>query len=142
MVQVGTMSTQLLLQGGQPSLRSIDRLNLILKNDLLRWMSELLCCQPAGVHFCPILSIRVATTVTKQKGQQLLAFYLEIAHRRFSSAGQIPYSFMDGIRHPDRAKLSGSQQFDQGHSIAAVGFDAVARAFGNHRWRNDITNVA
>jgi hypothetical protein len=131
-----------LLQGGQPSPRGIDRLNLILKNDLLRWMRELLCCQPASVDFCPILSIREATTVTKQKGQQLSAFYLEISHRRFSGAGQIPYRLMDGIRHPDRAKLSSSQQFDQGHRMAAVGFDAVASAFGNHRWRNDITNVA
>jgi hypothetical protein len=49
---------------------------------------------------------------------------------------------VDDIRHPDRAELSGSQQFDQSHSVATVGLDAVATAFRNHRWRNDITNVA
>jgi hypothetical protein len=70
-----------------------------------------------------------------------LPLYLEIAHCRLSSAGEIAYRFVNGIRHPDCAELSGSQQFDQSHGVATVGLDAVAGAFGDHRWRNDITNV-
>jgi hypothetical protein len=50
-----------------------------------------------------------------------LALYPEIAQRRLSDAGWTPYGFVGGIRDPDRAELSGPQQFDQSDSVATVG---------------------
>jgi hypothetical protein len=44
----------LLLQGGQTNLRRIDRLDLILEDDLLNRMTEFLRCQPTRVCFCPV----------------------------------------------------------------------------------------
>jgi hypothetical protein len=57
----------LLLQSQQTNLCSIDRLDLILKHDLLRGMTECLFREPARMDFCPILSAGEVPAVTKQK---------------------------------------------------------------------------
>jgi hypothetical protein len=35
-----------------------------------------------------------------------------------------------------------AQQFDQGYGIPTVGLDSITRALRNHRWRNDVADVA
>src|ERR1700751_3363209 len=59
--------TQLLLQSCQANLRDLDRLNMILENDLLRRMIESLFRQPALMHFCPVLPTREVPAMAEQE---------------------------------------------------------------------------
>jgi hypothetical protein len=79
--------TQLLLQSCQANLCRVDRLKLILENDLLRWMIEGLLRQPALMHLRPIFPTREIPIMAEQEFQQLLTLFLEIKHRHLASAG-------------------------------------------------------
>jgi uncharacterized protein YcbK (DUF882 family) len=75
--------------------------------------------------------------VPQQKRQQLLALAAQVLGGRLARANQIAHRLVKGIRHPHCGQLAGAQQPGQGHRIAPIGLDPLARLLRDQRRRHD-----
>jgi hypothetical protein len=71
-------------------LRRIDRLDLILEDDLLNRMTQFLRYQPTRVCFCPVSFAGKVPAMAKEKRQQLLPLDLQIDQWLSLDHGQDP----------------------------------------------------
>ena len=80
--------------------------------------------------------------MAQQEGEQLLALLAQILARRGPHPHQVAHRLMHRVGNPDPGQLARPQQPRQGDRVAPVGLDALARALGDQRGRNDIAAVA
>jgi hypothetical protein len=133
---------QLLFQPPQPRQRLFDCLERVLEHDLLGRMREALARQPAPVRQGPMLAAIEDAAVPQQKRQQLLALAAKVLSSRLARPNQIAHRLVNGIRHPHCGQLAGAQQPGQGHRIAPIGLDPLARLLRDQRRRHDRAVVA
>jgi hypothetical protein len=86
-----------------------NRIDCVLKDDLLRRVLELLIGQPAAMRHGPVPTGLEDAPMPQQKRQQLLPFPAEVLGGGFASADQIAHGFVGGIRHPHRGQFAGPQ---------------------------------
>jgi hypothetical protein len=77
----------------------------------------------------------------QQKREKLLASPHELHHSIQPGPHQIPHRLVDLVRHPDGGQPAGTMLNDQLLRIPSVGFDPLARLFGNQRRRSNRTTV-
>jgi hypothetical protein len=94
------MTASLLLQMAQALDSIFDRVDHLLKDDLLCDMLECLAAQPAPMHQRPMASSAIDPAVPAQQGKQLLALAAKIVRRRLAGPHQIARRFMSLVRRP------------------------------------------
>ncbi|MER8701188.1 hypothetical protein [Mesorhizobium sp. M1273] len=76
--------------------------------------------------------------MAQQERKQHLALLAQILARRGPHPHHVAHRFMHRIWNPDSLQFSSPQQPRQTDRIAPVRLDALARALGDQRRRNDI----
>jgi hypothetical protein len=111
-----------------PSLKGIvDRVDPLLKDNLLRGMLELLPGQPAAMRQRPMAASAVNPAVAQQEGQQLLAFAAKVVGRRFAGPHQVADRLMRGIQRPDSRQFARPIQSRPRDGVEPVRLDPFAR---------------
>jgi hypothetical protein len=137
-----TGPSELLLQAAQSLNRIFDRVDPLLKDDLLRGMLELLIGQPAPMRQRPMAASAVNPAVTQQEGKQLLAFATKIGARRLAGPHKIAHRLVSRVRRPHARQLAGPMQPRQRDRIPTVRLDPLARPFRDQSWSDHHAIVA
>src|ERR1700712_4478354 len=74
----------------------------------------------------------------QQESLQLLPRLLQCVVCTLTCPHEVAHCFMRFVWYPDRSQLTRTMQSSEAYSIAAIGFDPVARTFGNERGRYNI----
>src|ERR1700731_1942490 len=104
-----------------------DRVDVLLKDDLLGSMLESLLGKPAPMRQRPMAPCTVNPPMAQQKGEQLLALAAQIVSRRLAGTDQIAHRLMRRVRYPYSRQLAGPMQPRQYHCIPPVRLDTLAR---------------
>ncbi len=119
----------MLLEAAQALKSIFDRVDPLLKDDLLGGMLELLAGEPAPVCKRPMAAAAVDPAVPQQEGEKLLALSPKIVPRRLAGAHKIPDRLMSRIGRPDPYQFAGTMQTRQRNRIPTVRLDPLARSF-------------
>src|ERR1700731_323822 len=103
-----------------------DRVDGLLKDDLLGSMLESLLGKPAPMRQRPMAPCTVNPPMAQQKGEQLLAFAPQIVRCRLARPDEIAHRLVNRVRHPHPSQLAGPMQPRQRHRIAPVGLDPLS----------------
>ena len=92
---------ELLVQAMQPLSGILDRVDLLLEDDLLGRVLEGLTGKPAPVRQRPMTAAVVDPAMAQEKGEQLLAFAAQVVRSGLPGPDQIADGLMDHVRNPD-----------------------------------------
>jgi hypothetical protein len=118
------------LEAAQALERIFDRVNALLKDDLLRGMLELLIGQPAPMRQRPMTASALNPAVPQQEGKKLLAFAAKVVPRPLAGPYKIAHRLVRLVRRPNSRQLAGPMQPRQRDRVAPVRFDPLADRFG------------
>ena len=130
--QICDLASQLL----DPRFGIGHRVDIVLKDDLLRRVLEPHRRQPAPVCLGPALLAGIDATVPQQKPLQMLPRLAQNPHRGRPRPNKVAHRLMRRIRHPHRRQLARAVQLRQHHRIAAVRLHPVARLHRDERGRH------
>ena len=88
-------------QGISSLLCSPHRLEIILKDNAMGMLVKGLARQPTAMTLCPVLAGRIATAMSKQECEQLLARTHQVHRCIHSGSDQVAKRFVRGVRNPD-----------------------------------------
>ncbi len=125
----GPDESELFLDATQALNRIFDRVDLFLKDDLLRGMFELLVGKPAPMRQGPRAASAVNPAVPRQEGKQLLALATKIVSRDLAGPHKIADRLVRLVRRPNSRQFAGPMQSRQRDRIPSIRLDAHARPF-------------
>jgi hypothetical protein len=132
----------LLLEAAQALKRILDRVDPLLKDDLLRRMLELLAGQPPPMRQRPMAASTVNPVVPQQEGQQLLALAAKVVSRSLPGADKIAHRLVSRLGRPDACQFARPVQSRQRNRIPPVRLDPLARPFRDQGRRDHHAIVA
>jgi hypothetical protein len=124
------------VQSVDPFSCSAHRIQHFLVSQPLCWMGKILRTQPAQMPASPSCITFKCTTVSQQKGSDVLALAAVVLGCRCSGSHQVPDRFVRFVRHPDRGQFAGTMQAGQRLCVAPVRLHPQARPSRNHRRRH------
>jgi hypothetical protein len=121
--------SELLLEATQTLKSIFDRVDPLLKDDLLGGTLELLAREPAAVRQRPVAAAAVNPAMSEEEREKLLALSPKVVRRCLARPHKIAHSFMSPIRRPDPGQFARPMQSSKRDRIAPVGLDPLARPF-------------